>query len=95
LVEECWGWHAGVELDATIMDLYVFYGFLVGGGIGAFTVSLTATVTRWFVTHRGLAVSITNGGIGAGGMMFAPWTRHLVIVSGGQRFSSIGFWCGQ
>jgi hypothetical protein len=56
LVEECWGWHAGVELNATIMDLYVFYGFLVGVGIGAFTVSLTATVTRWFVTHRGLAV---------------------------------------
>jgi MFS family permease len=65
-----------------LWHLYVFYGMLVGGGVGAFTVPLTSTVMRWFSQRRGLVVAIANCGIGLGGMLLAPLTRVLVLAMG-------------
>lgn len=64
----------------SLWQLYLFYGGLVGGGIGAFLVPLTSTVTRWFHRRRALAVALTNCGIGLGGMLFAPLTRYLIMA---------------
>ena len=55
----------------TLWQLYLWYGLLVGGGIGAFLVPLTSTVTRWFTRRRALVVSLANCGIGLGGTLFA------------------------
>lgn len=65
-----------------LWHLYVLYGFLIGGGIGAFLVPLTSTVTRWFTRRRALMVAVTNCGIGIGGTFFAPLTRYLVMAHG-------------
>jgi sugar phosphate permease len=65
----------------TLWQLYLFHGGLIGGSIGAFMVPLTATVTRWFTHRRGLVVALVNCGTGLGGMLFAPLTRYLLMVS--------------
>jgi MFS family permease len=64
----------------TLWQLYLAYGLLVGGGIGAFLVPRTATVTRWFTRHRGLVVALVNSGTGVGSMVFARVTRSLLTV---------------
>ncbi len=66
----------------TLWQLYLWYGLLVGGGIGAFLVPLTSTVTRWFTRRRALVVSLANCGIGLGGTLFAPLTGYLVMSYG-------------
>jgi sugar phosphate permease len=65
-----------------LWHLYALYGLLIGGGIGAFLVPLTSTVTRWFTRRRALMVAVTNCGIGLGGTLFAPLTRYLVMAHG-------------
>jgi MFS family permease len=65
----------------TLWQLYVFHGLLVGGGLGAFLVPLTATVMRWFHRHRGLVVALVNSGAGVGSMVFARVTRSLLMAT--------------
>ncbi len=65
-----------------LWHLYVFYGLLIGGGVGAFLVPLTSTVTRWFNRRRALMIAVTNCGVGLGGTLFAPLTRYLVMSYG-------------
>jgi Major Facilitator Superfamily. len=42
----------------SIWQLYLFFGFIAGMGMGAAYVPPMATVTRWFVKRRGLALGI-------------------------------------
>lgn len=72
----------GLSQLQALWQFYLLYGLLVGGGIGAFMVPLTATITRWFTRHQSLVVAVVNCGIGIGGLLFAPLTRYLIIISG-------------
>jgi sugar phosphate permease len=65
-----------------LWHFYMLYGLLIGGAVGAFNVPLTSMVTRWFVTHRGVAVALANCGIGVGGVLFAPLSRWLITSIG-------------
>jgi MFS family permease len=58
--------------------LYLIFGLLGGIGVGAFYVPLSATATRWFSSHRGLALAIVSGGNGTGILAIAPFTRYLI-----------------
>ena len=69
----------GLSQMSRLWHFYLLYGVLVGGAVGAFNVPLTAMVTRWFVRHRGVAIALTNCGIGVGGMLFAPLSRMLMM----------------
>lgn len=57
---------------------------LVGLGVSATLGVPTATVQRWFMVHRGLALGVVSGGVGVGAMLFSPLT-HYFIVSYGWR----------
>lgn len=70
----------GLSRMQSLWQFYLFHGLLVGGGIGAFLVPLTSTVTRWFTRYRGLVVAIVNSGAGLGSMMFGRTTRSLLMV---------------
>jgi sugar phosphate permease len=72
----------GLSQMSDLWQFYLLYGLLIGGAVGAFNVPLTSLVTRWFVTHRGLVVAITNCGIGIGGTFFAPVSRWLIMSFG-------------
>ncbi len=73
----------GLVLSSQVTALWQFYltfGLLVGGGVSAFYVPLTATATKWFTARRGLAVSIVSAGNGMGILVLSPLSRFLISV---------------
>lgn len=63
---------------SALWQFYVSFGLLVGAGVSAFYVPLTATATRWFTARRGLAVAIVSAGNGLGILALSPLTRFLI-----------------
>jgi len=51
---------------SALWQLYIFYSLLVGLGVSVAFAPLVATVARWFVKKRGLAMGIVLAGIGLG-----------------------------
>ncbi len=71
----------GLVLSSQATALWQFYltfGLLVGAGVSAFYVPLTATATKWFSARRGLAVAIVSAGNGLGILVLSPLSRFLI-----------------
>jgi MFS family permease len=64
-----------------LWQLHLTFGALVGLGVGAFYAPLTATVTRWFIAKRGLAVALVSAGIGVGVLLISPLVRWIISVA--------------
>jgi MFS family permease len=76
---------AGLILSATIQNLwqlYLVYGVIIGLGASSTWGPLAATVSRWFITHRGLAMGIMSLGISLGIIVLPPLSRYLITVLG-------------
>ena len=58
--------------------LYVYFGLMVGTGMGAAYVPPVAAVTRWFTSKSGLAIGIVASGVGFGQMIYPPLVRYLI-----------------
>jgi MFS family permease len=54
------------------------FGVLVGIAAGAFFAPMIATVTGWFDTQRGLAVSLVSAGMGVAPMTISPLAAWLI-----------------
>jgi MFS family permease len=65
-----------------IWQLYLVYGVLAVAFGLATSVSVNAVMTRWFVTRRAKAMSISSTGISVGGMVLAPLGSKLIDVGG-------------
>jgi MFS family permease len=65
---------------STLWQFYLTFGLLVGAGVSAFYVPLTATATKWFSARRGLAVGIVSAGNGLGILLLAPLSRFLITA---------------
>lgn len=63
-------------------QLYLFYGLIVGAGMGGVFVALVSTVARWFIKTRGTMTGIVLAGIGAGTLIVAPVSNWLISVHG-------------
>jgi MFS family permease len=50
----------------TIWELYLYYGLIVGVGMGGGIAPSLSTVARWFVKRRGLMTGLTIAGTGTG-----------------------------
>jgi len=77
----------GFFLCSRVNELWHFYlGFSVCGGIGlaCIYVPLTATLPRWFVKHRGMALGIMYASGGVGGLCLAPILQRVIVRSGWQ-----------
>lgn len=61
-----------------LWQLYLFYGLLVGSGMSAADVTITATVVRWFVKRRGMMAGITKVGAGIGMIVVPLWASWLI-----------------
>jgi MFS family permease len=79
-----------ISRTTSIWHLYLFYGVIVGMGYGSLTVPSVASVTRWFEKRRGIAVGITQSGLGGGTLILSPLAAYL-IYSHGWRSSYIIF----
>ena len=58
--------------------LYIYFGLMVGTGMGAAYVPPVAAVTRWFTSRSGLAIGIVASGVGFGQMIYPPLIRYLI-----------------
>ena len=67
---------------STAWQLYLFYGLMAGFGLSVAFAPLVATVSRWFVSKRGLAIGIVLAGIGMGTAVMSPLARYLVATYG-------------
>lgn len=69
--------------------LYLYFGIMVGIGMGAGYVPPISTVTRWFTHRRGLAVGIVAAGVGVGQMLLPPLAGYLITTDLGWRGSFV------
>jgi MFS family permease len=61
-------------------QLYLFYGVLVGIGMGGAFVALLSTVARWFVKRRGMMTGIVIAGVGLGTLIIPPIASWLISI---------------
>lgn len=76
----------------TVWQLYLFYGVIIGAGMGGSWVPIVSTVARWFVKRRNLMTGIVMTGVSIGTLIGAPvasrlisaydWRTSYVIVGG-------------
>ena len=68
-------------LAAHAPSLFLFqvaFGVMAGGSVAAFFAPMMATVTGWFNTRRGLAVSLVSAGMGLAPVTMSPLTAKLI-----------------
>ncbi|MFH1002522.1 MAG: MFS transporter [Chloroflexota bacterium] len=59
-------------------QMYLFYGVILGVGMGTAFTPFMSTLARWFVQRRGLMTGITTVGGGMGIMLVPPLARWLI-----------------
>jgi MFS family permease len=67
-------------------QLFLFYGIVLGIGMGAMFVPLVSMTARWFNARRNLMTGLVSGGAGAG-MLVIPSSTSLLIERYGWRTS--------
>ncbi|CAB3790555.1 L-lactate transporter [Paraburkholderia caffeinitolerans] len=79
---------AGVALSALMThpwQMILIWGVMVGGATGVAALSLSATVvTRWFTTHRGLAMGVLTASSATGQLVFLPFLAAIAQKHGWQ-----------
>jgi MFS family permease len=72
-----------------VWQLYLFYGVLVGAGLGGTFVPLTSTTAKWFVARRGLMTGIVTAGVGVGALLGPPVSNWLITTYDWRRSYTI------
>ena len=76
---------AGLILSSRVTDLwqlYISYGLIVSLGSSAAFPTTMATISRWFVKRRGLALGILTAGLACGMMIMPPIVQTLITNYG-------------
>ncbi len=68
----------GLSFVTGLAAFQVIYGLLIGGAMAAFFAPMMATVTGWFETQRGLAVSLVSAGMGMAPVTMSPLAAWLI-----------------
>jgi len=77
-----------------IWQVYLLYSIVFSFGIASIYAPLMAVVSQWFTAKRGLAMGITTAGIGAGSMVFSPFSAWLISFYGWQAaYTTMGIIC--
>jgi OFA family oxalate/formate antiporter-like MFS transporter len=74
----------GLCLCSQIQNIWHLYLFYIIASLGSgVTVSLpNATVQKWFIKKRGLALGLVTAGVGAGTLLLAPLSNSLITFFG-------------
>lgn len=83
----------GMSLVTTLWQPYVLYGLIAGLGMSAAYVPCNATVVRWFIARRGLAVGLAMSGASAGTFV-VPLLAQYVVSRVGWRAAYVIFGAG-
>jgi MFS family permease len=66
---------------STPLGLYISYGLMVGlGSAGMGVVACSSSVSKWFISKRGLAIGIASMGISLGTVTLTPLSGYIVGV---------------
>ena len=63
-------------------QLYLYYGLIANIGMGFLGVPVMSTVSHWFVKKRGMALGITQAGVGFGAFVMPPLVQMLITRFG-------------
>jgi len=66
----------------SLWQMYLYFGVMGGICIGTCWTPINATVSRWFVEKRVLALGITTSGIRMGNMLLPPLIAYFIIGHG-------------
>jgi len=69
-------------MQGSIWELYLYFGVLVGGGIGFIYVSLVSYVVQLFPDKRGLAAGLYTAAYGCAALLWAPWASRIIQSTG-------------
>lgn len=69
----------------SILQLYIYYGFIAGIGIGFVYVCPLSTCIKWFPDKKGLITGITVGAFGLGSLVFKSIIEFLLSSFGVSR----------
>lgn len=69
-------------MKGSIWELYLYFGVLVGGGIGFIYVSLVSYVVQLFPDKRGLAAGLYTAAYGCAALIWAPWASNIIQTTG-------------
>ncbi|HET57433.1 MAG TPA: MFS transporter [Deltaproteobacteria bacterium] len=67
---------------SSITEFYLYYVVFVAWGVAAAYTPMLATVSRWFTEKRGLAISVSASGLGAGSLVLSPLAAWLISSYG-------------
>jgi len=70
--------HLLMSQIGALWQLYLFYGVIIGVGMGGVLVPLLSTVARWFVARRNMVTGIVVTGIGISGLIAPPVANWLI-----------------
>lgn len=73
---------AGMAAVSRLWEPYFLYGLVAAIGMGTAYVPCNATVVKWFVRRRGLAVAIASSGASVGTVVLPPLAQALVGAVG-------------
>jgi len=85
--------YAGASVVATASAFGLVH-LLIGFGASATFGPLMADMSRWFVRHRGIAVSIAASGNYMGGVVWPPLLQHAMAADGWRHtYLGVGIGC--
>ena len=61
-----------------VWQLYLFYGVIIGSGMGGSWVPIVSTIARWFVKRRNLMTGIVLSGVSIGTLGVPPVVSRLI-----------------
>ncbi len=67
---------------STVWQLYLFYGVIIGAGVGSSWVPIASTAVRWFVKRRNLMTGIVLTGLSVGTLIAPPVASRLISAYG-------------
>ncbi len=67
---------------STVWQMQLVWGLFMGAGGSLFFIPITATIARWFVKNRGLAIALNACGFSLGGVVTPPLCQYLIDVYG-------------
>ncbi len=71
-----------MSLIQQVWQIYLFYGIIIGFGMGGVFVVLLSTVSRWFVKRRGVMTGTVLSGLGMSAFIMSPVANSLIVTYG-------------
>ena len=69
-------------LQKSVLELYLYYGLLLGSGCGLVYLSLASYVVQLFPDKKGLAAGFFTAAFGGGALFWAPIASYIMTLTG-------------